>query len=46
MHTSMPSGMVTVTFFRLWARAPISLTFRPVPVRLCGGIGMRNSPLR
>ena len=46
MHTSLPSGMSTVTFFRLFCCAPTMVIFLPFPSRLVCGTGMNRCPLK
>ena len=45
-HTKSPSGKDAVTSFRLFSRAPATVTFRPSPFRRSAGISIRSSPRR
>ena len=44
--TKSPSGMSTVTSWRLFARAPLMVSFLPSPSRLVDGTAIERSPDR
>jgi hypothetical protein len=39
MQVKVPSGMLAVTSFRLFARAPVTVSFLPDPLRRVSGKG-------
>ena len=45
-QTNLPSGMSTVTFFRLFCFAPTIVIFLPLPARRFSGTGIVRAPLR
>ena len=45
-QVNVPSGMDTSMFFRLFSRAPRTVSHLPFPRRRCAGRGMVRLPLR
>ena len=46
MQVKVPSGIAAVTFCRLLARAPWTVSLRPLPLRRFFGISIWRVPLR
>jgi hypothetical protein len=44
--TSLPSGIATSTFFRLFSRPPRMVSVLPLPFRRCFGIAIERLPDR
>ncbi len=45
-QVKVPSGMLAVTFCRLFARAPWTVSLCPLPLRRWAGISIRRRPVR
>ena len=45
-QVKVPSGMDAVTLRRLFARAPVTVSFLPVPLRRVAGTGTSRRPVR
>ena len=45
-QVNVPKGMETSIFFRLFSRAPRTVSRLPLPLRRCWGRGMVRLPLR
>ncbi len=46
MQVNVPSGIDALTFFRLLARAPFTVSFLPLPLRRLAGRGTLRRPER